>query len=65
MCACVSVSVWLCELVCLQKVIQEAAKDFISFVNKGPSPFHGECSGCVFHIVEYYLVIALRDYRIL
>ncbi len=26
----------------LKGLIQEAAKDFVSFVNKGPSPFHGK-----------------------
>ena len=25
----------------MQKVIQEAAKDFVKFVNRGPSPYHG------------------------
>ena len=28
----------------MQKVIQEAARDFINFVNKGPSPYHGRAS---------------------
>ena len=32
-------------IMCLQKVILEAAKDFVSFVNHSPSPYHGRYRG--------------------
>ena len=38
----------------LQKSIVEAARDFVSFVNKGPSPYHGNCEqNCPWSFFSY------------
>jgi hypothetical protein len=47
----------------VQQLIQEAAKDFVKFVNRGPSPYHGTSYFNTRRPTQIWIMSILTDYQ--